>query len=120
MQSKRKLTFNTVERKKSTKNASTYLNALFNDLGLPKGDGEGQGFLSLGLKEGRIKFQICTLRSPVSTQEYNQLSARASQPQSPRNNEESKMQPVSMVVQVQVEQGHRVSQASSMHAALVT
>ena len=68
MRSKRKPTFNTVEREKSFRNppqnASTYpilnefvtphiesFNALFDDSGLPKGDGDGQGLLSLGLKD---------------------------------------------------------------------
>ena len=72
MQSKRKLTFNTVEHEKSTKNASTYINALFDDSGLAKGDGDGQRLLSLGrvwclTEAGRMKFQICTLRSPKNT-----------------------------------------------------
>lgn len=65
---KRKPTFNTIEReesfKKPPKNASTYpilnqfvtphiesFNALFDDSGLPKGDGNGKGLLSIGLKD---------------------------------------------------------------------
>ena len=55
-------------------------------------------------------FEMRNLHTEVS-QEYDQLGARASQPQSPR------MQ-LSMVVQVQVEQGQ--SLVSSMHAALAT
>jgi len=60
---------NTAERKQSVrnppKNVSTYpmrlnkfvtphiesFSALFDDSGLPKGDGDGQGLLSLGLKD---------------------------------------------------------------------
>lgn len=65
---KRKSTFNTIEReesfKKPPKNSSTYpilnefvtphiesFNALFDDSGLPKGDGDGTGLLSIGLKD---------------------------------------------------------------------
>ncbi|KIK98310.1 hypothetical protein PAXRUDRAFT_824005 [Paxillus rubicundulus Ve08.2h10] len=65
---KRKPTFNTLEREESfknpSKNASTYpilnefvtphiesFNALFDDSGLPKGDGNGKGLLSLGIKD---------------------------------------------------------------------
>lgn len=65
---KRKPTFNTVEREESfknpPKNSSTYpilnefvaphiesFNALFDDSGLPKGDGDGKGLLSIGLKD---------------------------------------------------------------------
>lgn len=61
-------TFNTIKReesfKKPPKNASTYpilnefvtphiesFNALFDDSGLPKGDGDGKGLLSIGLKD---------------------------------------------------------------------
>ncbi|KAF9238805.1 hypothetical protein BU15DRAFT_88248 [Melanogaster broomeanus] len=65
---KLKPTFNTLEREESfknpTQNASTYpilnefvtphiesFNALFDDSGLPKGDGDGKGLLFLGLKD---------------------------------------------------------------------
>lgn len=64
---RQKPTFNTLEREESfrnpPKNASTYpifnefvtphiesFNALFDDSGLPKGDGDGQGLLSLGIR----------------------------------------------------------------------
>lgn len=64
----RKPTFNTTEREESFKNppkhASTYpilnefvtphiesFNALFDDSGLPKGDGDGKGLLSIALKD---------------------------------------------------------------------
>ena len=65
---KRKPTFNTTEREESfkrpPKHASTYpilnefvtphiesFNALFDDSGLPKGDGDGKGLLSIALKD---------------------------------------------------------------------
>ena len=65
---KRKPTFNTSEREESFRNppktASTYpilnefitphlesFNALFDDSGLPKGDGNGKGLLSISLKD---------------------------------------------------------------------
>ncbi|KAG1892133.1 hypothetical protein F4604DRAFT_1966241 [Suillus subluteus] len=66
--SRRQPTFNTIQREESFKNpsktGSTYpilnefvtphiesFNALFDDSGLPKGDGDGRGLLSLGLKD---------------------------------------------------------------------
>jgi DNA-directed RNA polymerase I subunit RPA2 len=66
--SRRRPTFNTLQREESFKNPSktgaTYpilnefvtphiesFNALFDDSGLPKGDGNGRGLLSLGLKD---------------------------------------------------------------------
>jgi DNA-directed RNA polymerase I subunit RPA2 len=67
-ESRRQPTFNTLQREDSFKNPSrtgaTYpilnefvkphiesFNALFDDSGLPKGDGDGRGLLSLGLKD---------------------------------------------------------------------
>lgn len=65
---KRKPTFNTIEREESfnkpPKSSSTYpilhefvtphiesFNALFDDSGLPKGDGDGKGLISIGIKD---------------------------------------------------------------------
>jgi len=70
--SRRQPTFNALQREDSFKNPSrtgaTYpilngfvkphiesFNALFGDSGLPKGDGEGRGLLSLGLKDRRTR-----------------------------------------------------------------